>query len=93
MKDKVALERDRINQRVGWQAREHQKNAPPNSSLLTQCEAGSAGYLDNTERFHNDIAGEEYQRRQAAIQRRKQIDEARRIQVRFHFALYHFFRN
>lgn len=37
VKDKVALERNRINQRVGWEARLHQQNAPETSALLTSC--------------------------------------------------------
>lgn len=77
-KDKVALERSRINQRVGWQARMHQANAPENSSLLTSCVAGAAGYISNSERFHTDTVGEEYALRQEQIKKRLAADEFRR---------------
>ena len=58
-KDKVALEKSRIDSRVGFAARMHQKNAPKTSAMLTQFEKGGAGYLSNADRFHTDVAGEE----------------------------------
>eukprot|EP01031_Cornospumella_fuschlensis_P043682 gene43682-53418_t len=78
MKDKVALERSRINQRTGWQARMHKANAPENSSLLTSCTTGAAGYLSNADRFHTDTVGEEYALRQEQINKRRAADEFRR---------------
>jgi len=61
VKDKVALEKSRINVRVGFSARMHQKNAPATSAMLTQFEKGGAGYISNSDRFHTDTAGEELQ--------------------------------
>jgi hypothetical protein len=71
LKDKVSLERNRINNRVGWQARMHQKNAPENSSLLTSCTNGAAGYISNSDRFHTDVVGEEYAIRQEKIKKQQ----------------------
>jgi hypothetical protein len=59
LKDKVALEKSRLNQRSGWQARLHQMNAPEHTSGLTSCRENDAGYLSNSDRFHSDVAGEE----------------------------------
>jgi hypothetical protein len=59
MKDKVALEKSRIDSRVGFAARMHQKNAPATSAMLTQFDKGGAGYISNSDRFHTDTAGEE----------------------------------
>lgn len=81
MKDKVALERGRINQRVGWQARMHNANAPEHSSLLTSCVTGAAGYLSNADRFHTDTVGEEYAQRQEQIKKKQAADEFRRNMV------------
>eukprot|EP00981_Chlorochromonas_danica_P000414 scaffold96_cov167-Ochromonas_danica.AAC.21 len=78
MKDKVALERNRINQRVGWQARLHQANAPETSSMLTSCPVGGAGYLSNADRFHTDTVGEEYLQRQEQNRKKQAADEFRR---------------
>ena len=77
----MALEKNRINQRVGWQARMHQQNAPETSALLTSCKSGAAGYLSNSERFHTDTVGEEYALRQEALQRKFQANEFRRNQA------------
>ena len=81
LKDKVALEKGRINQRVGWQARMHQRNAPETSSLLTSCTSGAVGYLSNADRFHTDVVGEEYALRQEKLQRTFQANEFRRNKV------------
>jgi hypothetical protein len=80
-KDKAALERRLINERVGPEARLHQRNAPETSFGLTAMNEGAAGYLANTERFHTDTSGEEYARRQQLIEKRKQGDIFRREQV------------
>lgn len=79
--DKVALEKSRLNQRVGYAARIHQANAPMHTSELTSCVTGGAGYLSNADRFHTDTAGEEYQRRMQQIEKQKRIDEFKRNQV------------
>lgn len=82
LKDKVALEKSRINQRVGHEARMHQANAPTHTSGLTSCEsADAAGYITDANRFHSDTAGEEYLRRQADIERKKKIFENKRQQT------------
>jgi len=64
MKDKVALERSRIMQRAGWEARMHQKNAPETTAGLTMCRPGDEGYMSNADRFHSDTVGEAYKERQ-----------------------------
>ena len=63
MKDKVSLEKSRISQRSGWQARMHNANAPETSAGLTSCRQGDEGYLSNADRFHSDVAGEELELR------------------------------
>jgi hypothetical protein len=62
-KDKVALERSRLMARSGWQARIHQKNCPETTAQLTQCKPGDEGFLSDSERFHSDVAGEEFRLR------------------------------
>ena len=79
--DKVLLEKSRIDQRVGHEARLHQANAPANSSLLTSCVSEGAGYISNADRFHSDTAGEEYAARQEALQKKNRAIEFRRNQV------------
>lgn len=81
LKDKVSLERNRINQRVGWQARMHQQNAPEHSSLLTSCVTGSAGYISNADRFHTDTVGEEYALRQEKLKKQQAAQEFKRNMV------------
>lgn len=78
LKDKVALERNRINNRVGWQARMHQQNAPESSALLTSCSNGAAGYLSNSDRFHTDVVGEEYAMRQEKLKKQQAAMEFKR---------------
>jgi hypothetical protein len=78
MKDKGALERNRLNERAGWQARQHRQNAPENSSMLTSCTHDAAGYLSNADRFHTDTAGEEYQARQEQYKKKLAANEFRR---------------
>ena len=80
--DKVALERERLAQRSGWQARLHQKNAPPTTAGLTSCEPKDEGYLSNADRFHSDVAGEEFRQRQEAIRKREAATLYRRDQMR-----------
>jgi len=82
-KDKVALEKERINARVGLEARMHQANAPSSSAGLTACVEHGAGYLSNSDRFHSDTCGEEYLLRQEKIKRTKETVDFRKRQVRF----------
>ena len=81
LKDKVALEKNRISQRVGFEARMHQQNAPETSALLTSCKSDAVGYLSNSDRFHTDTVGEEFARRQELIQKRYQSNDFRRNQA------------
>lgn len=81
LKDKVALERNRINNRHGWQARMHQQNAPETSALLTSCPTGAAGYLSNADRFHTDVVGEEYSQRQEKIKKQQAAMDFKRNMV------------
>ena len=80
-KDKVALEKERINARVGHEARMHQLNAPATSAGLTSCVEHGAGYLSNADRFHSDTSGEEFLARQEAIRRTKETIAFRKNQV------------
>lgn len=80
-KDKVALEKSRINQRTGWQARMHQLNAPETSAGLTSCREGDDGYLSNTDRFHSDVAGEEFDMRQVQIAKQHSVLDYKKKQV------------
>lgn len=79
--DKVLLEKSRLDQRVGYEARIHQTNAPASSSQLTSCVADGAGYISNADRFHSDTAGEEYAARQEALNKKNRAIEYRRNQV------------
>jgi hypothetical protein len=86
-KDKVALEKERINARVGLEARMHQQNAPSSSAGLTSCVEHGAGYLSNSDRFHSDTCGEEYLLRQEKIRRAKETVEWRKKQVCLYYLL------
>lgn len=82
MKDKVALEKGRLDRRVGHEARVHQANAPDGGSAgLVTCPEGAAGYISNSDRFHTDTSGEEYQNRMANYQRNQQSIAYRRNQT------------
>jgi hypothetical protein len=80
-KDKVLLETQRINARVGFEARLHQANAPPNAAMLTSCPTTAAGYISNSDRFHSDTAGEERELRQEIILKKQRAIEFRRNQT------------
>mmetsp|Transcript_12718 Transcript_12718/g.12362 ORF Transcript_12718/g.12362 Transcript_12718/m.12362 type:complete len:256 (+) Transcript_12718:62-829(+) len=80
MLDKVLLEKSRLDQRVGYEARQQQANAPTTSSLLTSCVSEGAGYISNADRFHSDTAGEEYAARQEALHKKNRAIEFRRNQ-------------
>jgi hypothetical protein len=72
LKDKVAIEKNRISQRVGHAARMQNANMPATSAGLTSLEPNGASYISNADRFHSDTAGEAYEERQKAIQKMKQ---------------------
>ena len=82
MKDKVALERSRIMQRAGWEARMHQKNAPETTAGLTMCRPGDEGYMSNADRFHSDTVGEAYRERQEESGKRQAAHNFRRENAR-----------
>ena len=77
MKDKVALERSRLMERSGWQARMHQKNAPETTAGLTSCRPGDEGYLSNSDRFHSDTVGEQLLEREEASKKPEKKQRAR----------------
>jgi len=79
-KDKVLIEKGRIEQRTGWQAKLQRENAPKTSAGLTTLPEGSAGYISNMDRFHTDTAGEEYDQRMEALRREKEAIEYRKKQ-------------
>lgn len=81
LNDKVALEKNRIKQRVGHEARMQRENAPDSSAGLTSCIDGGAGYMADADRFHTDTVGEEYQRRRQEIEKRNRAIEFRRNQA------------
>ena len=80
-KDKVALEKSRINSRVGHEARMHQQNAPETAAGLVSCRTDAAGYLSNADRFHSDTAGEAFHERQNELEKKKRAEEFRRNKV------------
>ena len=63
LKDKVALEKDRLMKRSGRDAKMYRENAPDTSMGLTVPKANAAGFLADADRFHSDVAGEEYVKR------------------------------
>ena len=78
MKDKVALEKGRLDQRVGFSARMNKLNAPATSSMLTSLKVGDAGYIANSDRFHTDTTGEFRQEREHQYEKRTNAAEFRR---------------
>ena len=82
VKDKVALERSRLMARSGWQARMHQKNCPETTAQLTQCRAGDEGFMSNSERFHSDVAGEEFRMRAEKYKKSKEAQIFKRERAR-----------
>lgn len=81
-KNKVELERSRLMARSGWQARLHQKNCPETTFGLTSCRPGDEGYMSDNDRFHSDVAGEEYEMRLKAHERSQQAEVFRRERAR-----------
>lgn len=77
--DKVALEKNRINMRVGINARIQRANAPETSAGLTTCDTTGAGYISNVHRFHSDTCGDEMLRRKQEL-----LAKSRGVQYRQH---------
>lgn len=77
-RDKVALERSRLDARVGFEARMHQANAPATTAGLTQFVKGGAGWMSNADRFHTDTAGEEKLERLKKLNKDLEAREYRR---------------
>ena len=77
-RDKVALEKSRLDARVGFEARMHQANAPATTAGLTQFVKGGAGWMSNADRFHTDTAGEEKVERLKKLERNLEAREYRR---------------
>jgi hypothetical protein len=77
-RDKVALERSRLMARSGWQARMHQKNCPETTAGLTMCRPGDEGFLSDSDRFHSDVAGEEFNLRAEQAQKSREAQVFRR---------------
>ena len=71
-KDKVLIEKGRIAQRGGWEAKMQRENAPSTSAGLTTCPEDAAGYISNMDRFHSDTAGEEYDLRMEKMRKEKE---------------------
>ena len=67
----MLIEKGRIDQRVGWQAKLQRENAPKTSAGMVTCPKGAAGYISNMDRFHSDTAGEEYEIRMEKIRKEK----------------------
>ena len=79
LKDKVALEKDRLMKRSGMAAKLYRENAPKDSMGLTCPDANAAGFLADADRFHSDVSGEELIRRQHAYERKQQGYENTRV--------------
>eukprot|EP01041_Mallomonas_annulata_P013127 gene13127-27745_t len=80
VKDKVALEKQRLNERVGAAARMNQINSHESSAGLVSCVENGAGYISNADRFHSDTSGEEYLRRQEENNKKQRALEFRKNQ-------------
>jgi len=70
LRDKVALEKDRLMKRSGLAAKQYRENAPKDSMGLTCPESNAAGFLADADRFHTDTSGEEYLDRKASYQKK-----------------------
>ena len=80
LKDKVVVERTRISQRTGYQARIQRENGFESSTALTTLKPGAAGYISDSDRFHTDVSGEELQGRITAIKHKCEIIDTRRTE-------------
>lgn len=65
--DTNMMEKNRIMNRSGFEAREHRANAFENSAAILQPAKNAAGYINDSDRFHSDTAGEEYHARQQKV--------------------------
>ena len=78
LKDKVALEKDRLMKRSGLSAKLYRENAPQDSMGLTCPEPQAAGFLADADRFHTDTSGEEFLARKAKHEEKQlQYDQKR----------------
>lgn len=59
-----------------------QRNAPETMASLLSCKPNDEGYISNEDRFHSDVAGEEYQLRQEAMRKREMATLFRREKMR-----------
>ena len=67
LRDKVALEKDRLMKRTGLAAKMYRENAPDTSDGLVVPRPDAAGFMADSDRFHTDVAGEDKLRRDAKI--------------------------
>uniref|UniRef100_A0A7S2XXX1 Uncharacterized protein n=1 Tax=Fibrocapsa japonica TaxID=94617 RepID=A0A7S2XXX1_9STRA len=77
-KDKVALEKARLMNRAGHQAKIYRENAPVEGVGLLGLPPDAAGFISDADRFHSDTSGEELLRRQAEQARKVEFYEKRR---------------
>jgi hypothetical protein len=74
--DKTTLEKSRLAQRKEKFIR-YVDAGPP-----TEMQAGAVGFLPDADRFHSDTAGEEKRHRDGLIQKREELYENKRNQVK-----------
>jgi hypothetical protein len=67
--------------RVGHEAKMQRENAPETSAGLVACVESGAGYLSNADRFHSDTSGEEYQLRMEQYRKKEAAIQFRKNQV------------
>ena len=67
LRDKVALEKDRLMKRTGLAAKMYRENAPDTSDGLVVPRPDAAGFMADSDRFHTDVVGEDKLRRDAKI--------------------------
>jgi len=79
LKDKVALEKDRLMKRSGMSAKLYRQNAPKDSMGLTCPEPIAAGFLADADRFHTDTSGEEFLERKAKHDQKQQQYDVKRV--------------
>ena len=77
LKDKVALEKDRLMKRHGPEAKHYRANAPV--QLITP-EPDAAGFLSDADRFHTDVSGEEYLARRSKFEQKEMVLARKRVQ-------------
>merc|ERR1719198_95442 len=79
LRDKVALEKDRLMKRSGIAAKQYRENAPKDSMGLTCPEPHAAGFLADADRFHTDTSGEEYLERKAKYSQQQNQYDVKRV--------------